>query len=460
MKISYRILFALLISLLLFGCGDKTAGIEGKITDGQGQPISGLSVIIKQVQPTAGYEQFETKTGPDGMFSMTGLMPLSEYTILPLSDKWKTLVSERVTTLEAGKKYSITKPIIIRYQAFNDGTVLDSKTGMQWFIHPAADQTADTVLQTVRSLNVAGFTDWRLPTREQLTAFEQEKVPSKPDAEPAFVQKTCCAWVIEPDSDVVDWKFYIEDKNEFWMSNTNTPDQRVIVVRDSKAAVAKADEKPAEQEVSTAPAADEQTASAAVQPDASPVKLDPGVRYASRKACAEKKALAAKTVTEQPAATTPSAEPVAAAPIKEDVKVAEAVVKPAPEKKKEVLAKAVEPASSGKTITLYFDTGKTSLGPRELVRLKSFYSQIKDATGTILIDGHCDSTKQDNAGLNLKLSLDRSYSVASALKRMGLSHKNVAFELRGMGEGKPVSSNDTAEGRQRNRRVEITFMEK
>jgi len=467
MKISYRILFALLMSLLLFGCGDKTAGIEGKVIDGQGKPIRDVSVIIKQVQPTAGYEQFETKTGPDGTFSMSGLLPLSDYTISPLSDKWKTQVTGRATTLEAGKILVIAKPIMIRYQVFNDASVLDSKTGQQWFLHPVSDQTADTVLQTVASLNIGGFNDWRLPTREELTALEEEKAPSKPDAEAVFVQKTCCAWVIEPDSDVVDWKFYIEDKNEFWLSNQDTPDNRVIVVRDFKGDVEKVDAKPAAPVVAETPAA-ETPAPAAVEAQAPAVRTDSGVRVASRKACAEKRASAAAGTPAPAVAGTPG--PAAIEPqvpaAKADPGVRVASRKACADGKKEVVAKqkeavvtAVEPAKTGKVITLHFETGKTTLNPQELVRLKTFYSQIRNIKGTIVIDGHCDSTRLDNAGLNLRISLDRSYNVATALKRMGLSHNTVVFELRGMGEGKPVASNDTAEGRKQNRRVEITFIE-
>jgi hypothetical protein len=73
MKILHRSLFVILISMFLFGCGDKTAGVEGKIVDGKGKPVPGVSMVFKQVQPTQGYEQFETKTGPDGAFKLSGL---------------------------------------------------------------------------------------------------------------------------------------------------------------------------------------------------------------------------------------------------------------------------------------------------------------------------------------------------------------------------------------------------
>mgnify|MGYP000856178454 CR=1 FL=1 len=104
MKIAYRFLFVLLISMFLFGCGEKTASVEGKIVDGKGKAVSDCTIMFKQVTPTQGYEQFETKTGPDGIFRLTGAAPSSDYVISILSDKWKTNVTSTIKTLEAGKK--------------------------------------------------------------------------------------------------------------------------------------------------------------------------------------------------------------------------------------------------------------------------------------------------------------------------------------------------------------------
>ena len=455
-------MFALLIGLLFNGCGDKTAGVEGKITDGQGKPIAGLSVIFKQVQPTEGYEQFETKTGADGVFRLTGLMPMSDYTVTPLSDKWKTQVKQKITTLEAGQNLVLAKPIVIRFQSTNDGLVADTKTNLQWLIHSAKDLTVDSVVETVESLTVAGFDDWRLPNRDELLSLQEQKAPVKPGTEPPLVQKTCCAWVIEPDSNIVDWKFYVEDDNELWQSKKETPDNRVIVVRNlkaPKAAVAKAEAPAPAASVApqeTAPAAAE--APVSVKPAAPEEKPIAGVRRASRKACAEKKAQAAKE-----AAAIAAAAPAAPA---EEEKVASATsaVKPDAPKAVETGKKApIQPASvqqSAKTFTVYFDTGKYRLSPKELIRLKAFYSSIKDSKGNVVIEGHCDTTKLDNPAHNLRLSLDRASAVATNLMKLGMSYKNVSFELRGMGDGKPLASNDTVEGRNQNRRVEITFIER
>jgi outer membrane protein OmpA-like peptidoglycan-associated protein len=72
----------------------------------------------------------------------------------------------------------------------------------------------------------------------------------------------------------------------------------------------------------------------------------------------------------------------------------------------------------------------------------------------VLIEGHTDSVGKD--GYNLKLSMQRAESVKQWLQeRKNL--KEVNFQTKGWGEGKPIAANETAEGRQKNRRVEITI---
>lgn len=317
MKIAYRFLFVLLISMYLLGCGEKTSSIEGKFIDGTGKPLSGISVIIKQVQPTQGYEQFETKTGVDGVFRLSGCAPVSEYIISPLSDKWKSKVTKKVKTLEAGQNLVLTQPIKIRFTQLKDGSVVDSKTGMQWKIYPVKDITAANVLEKVKSLNEGGFTDWRLPSRADLEGLVEEKVALKTPAEPAPVVKTCCAWVSEPDTQDVDWKFYVEEDNELWSSNKDTPDNRIVIVRNYSTAPVAAPPQTTTKPTGTAPAVSPgpttqapvgATVPAVVPqlPGQAQTKAPATVRDASRKACAEKKAQEATTPQ-----TTPSEKPSA-----------------------------------------------------------------------------------------------------------------------------------------------------
>src|SRR5688572_8990765 len=71
--------------------------------------------------------------------------------------------------------------------------------------------------------------------------------------------------------------------------------------------------------------------------------------------------------------------------------------------------------------------------------------------GSITVEGHTDGQGEDNA--NLILSRHRAESVRRALEDAGLPAARLAAT--GWGEGKPVSDNESAEGRARNRRVEI-----
>jgi outer membrane protein OmpA-like peptidoglycan-associated protein len=67
------------------------------------------------------------------------------------------------------------------------------------------------------------------------------------------------------------------------------------------------------------------------------------------------------------------------------------------------------------------------------------------------VDGHTDSIGSD--GYNLQLSRRRAEAVVSWLAAHGVTAARLT--ARGFGESKPVADNGTAEGRQRNRRVEI-----
>ena len=463
MKIAYRLLFVLLISMFLFGCGDKTTSVEGKIVDGKGKPVPGLSVIFKQVQPTQGYEQFEAKSDAGGIVRLTGLAPSSDYTISILSDKWKTNVIRKIKTLEAGKNLALTDPIKIRFNQMKNGTVIDTKTGLQWLIHPASDITASNVIATVKGLNQAGFTDWRLPSRADLASLLEEKIPAKtPTAEPVLVNKTCCAWVAEPNSEV-DWKFYVEEENELWKSSKDSPDNRIIVVRNYSVSPLTPSVTPTEAAqapvVVPPPPAAGQAPATAVKTEAPAVKTTTGVRQASRKACAEKKTQAAKSEK-----TAPSIEPSAAkaapsralAPVgKTDtakvvnsppVKIQEPVRAEAPAKRSE----------SSVTESIYFDVGSSSLKTQEIAKLKSLLAKIKGEKGTLNIDGYSDATGSSDA-TNLMVSLHRASNVAAAVNKIGVG-KNIKLELKASGVSKPVASNDNADGRQKNRRVEVSFM--
>lgn len=71
----------------------------------------------------------------------------------------------------------------------------------------------------------------------------------------------------------------------------------------------------------------------------------------------------------------------------------------------------------------------------------------------ILVEGHTDATGSNDH--NLDLSMRRAQSVANYMT--GLEVLANRFRIMGYGEDQPIATNETAEGRQANRRVEIAI---
>jgi len=76
-------------------------------------------------------------------------------------------------------------------------------------------------------------------------------------------------------------------------------------------------------------------------------------------------------------------------------------------------------------------------------------------TTRFLIEGHTDSRGRDS--YNKSLSDQRAASVRLYLEGKGIPASRL--ESKGFGEEKPVASNDTAAGRQENRRVNLSILE-
>lgn len=114
-----------------------------------------------------------------------------------------------------------------------------------------------------------------------------------------------------------------------------------------------------------------------------------------------------------------------------------------------------KPTERGLVVTLgdvLFDTGKAELksgAATSLAKLATFLKQYKDRS--VLIEGHTDSI--GNEDYNLGLSQRRADSVKFWLMKQGVSSDRLVTS--GKGEISPVSSNDSASGRQLNRRVEV-----
>ena len=100
----------------------------------------------------------------------------------------------------------------------------------------------------------------------------------------------------------------------------------------------------------------------------------------------------------------------------------------------------------------FFDFDKSVLKPEGKAKLDDLVSKIKDINLEVIIAvGHTDAVGSD--GYNQKLSVRRSESVKAYLVSKGIEKNRVYTE--GKGEKQPVADNKTAEGRAKNRRVEI-----
>lgn len=99
-----------------------------------------------------------------------------------------------------------------------------------------------------------------------------------------------------------------------------------------------------------------------------------------------------------------------------------------------------------------FAVGRSDIQPNFAPVLDQFAMGLRNNPySDVRIVGHTDSTGSD--AVNNPLSVDRAASTRNYLVNRGVDGRRIAID--GMGERYPIASNDTAEGRARNRRVEI-----
>ena len=100
----------------------------------------------------------------------------------------------------------------------------------------------------------------------------------------------------------------------------------------------------------------------------------------------------------------------------------------------------------------FFDTAKAVLKPEAKAKMDDLVGKIKAITLEVVISvGHTDSVGGD--AYNQKLSVRRAEAVKAYLVSKGIEANRVYTE--GKGKKQPVADNKTAEGRAKNRRVEI-----
>ena len=118
------------------------------------------------------------------------------------------------------------------------------------------------------------------------------------------------------------------------------------------------------------------------------------------------------------------------------------------------VAPPAPPAASKVTFAAdaFFDFDKSVLKPEGRAKLDDLVSKIRDVNLEVIIAvGHTDSVGSD--AYNQRLSVRRAEAVKAYLVTKGIERNRVYTE--GKGEKQPVADNKTAEGRAKNRRVEI-----
>ncbi|MCR4964245.1 MAG: OmpA family protein [Bacteroidales bacterium] len=118
----------------------------------------------------------------------------------------------------------------------------------------------------------------------------------------------------------------------------------------------------------------------------------------------------------------------------------------------------LQPAEVGTVVILnniFFDFDRSDLKPESFVELDRLVDYLSHNKVRIEIGGHTDNT--GSAEYNEKLSQERAKSVYNYLIAHGIAESRLAY--RGYGMQKPIATNDTEEGRAKNRRTEFTIIQ-
>ena len=157
---------------------------------------------------------------------------------------------------------------------------------------------------------------------------------------------------------------------------------------------------------------------------------------------------------EQPAPQ-PEPQPVVAAPEPEPA--------PAPEKPCYTLDEIIDlmaknESIEGKTIcavdAITFDFSKSTIKPESYEYLDKLATTLIRSNRRIEVKGHTDNVGSED--FNMNLSRERAEAVVEYLVKKGVNRNKLTYSYYGM--SRPLSTNDTEEGRAMNRRVEFTIL--
>ncbi|MEM9885428.1 MAG: OmpA family protein [Bacteroidota bacterium] len=106
---------------------------------------------------------------------------------------------------------------------------------------------------------------------------------------------------------------------------------------------------------------------------------------------------------------------------------------------------------------IFFESNKATLLPKSLIELNQLKKLLEEQTQiSIQINGHTDNVGSEED--NLTLSENRAKAVHDYLIEKGIAKERLSYK--GFGENQPIASNESASGRQQNRRTEFIVLKK
>lgn len=211
--------------------------VEGKIVDVRDQPLGNVKIIATQVRPIKGYEQFETTTATDGVFTFNQLFPNSQYS-LQVQGEGATVLQEFTVQTALEEQRVLLPSLKVHLVSSTEGIITDTLTGLMWAPAPDREVTWDQANAYAQNLKLGGYTDWRLPTRSELRslfdASEEYNPSSDSTFNPAFRLTDCCPWSSEVEGSDRAWSFQFGPVHLGFSHRSRSDSNRVLAVRSPK----------------------------------------------------------------------------------------------------------------------------------------------------------------------------------------------------------------------------------